>query len=140
MLFRSEPSHNFDNPFDTPAATSSVPAPEDPRSRRQREIFDAILPVLGELSMELRRSIDYFRSRYPNDTVDQILLCGGSASLAKLDEYFQYEMGVPTVVANPFAGMNVNAKQMSAERLASIAPSFAVAVGLAVRDAVLGAG
>jgi type IV pilus assembly protein PilM len=129
-----------DNPFASPQPTSSVPAPEDPRARRQRQIFDAILPVLGELSMELRRSIDYFRSRYPNDTVDQIILCGGSASLAKLDEYFQYEMGIPTVIANPFAGLTVNSKQISSERLNSLAPAFAVAVGLAVRDAVLGAG
>jgi hypothetical protein len=117
-----------------------VPVRDDPRYRRQRDIFDAILPVLGEISMEIRRSIDYFRSRYPTDTVDQIILCGGSAQLGNLDQYVQQEMGVPTVVANPFAGLNVTSKQLSADRLHDLGPSFTVALGLAVRDAVLGTG
>jgi type IV pilus assembly protein PilM len=115
-----------------------VPAPDDPQYRRRREIFDAILPVLNELSMEIRRSVDYFRSRYPNDTIDQIILCGGSAKLRDLDQYVQYDMGIPTVVADPFAGVKLASKQMSAERLAELAPAFTVALGLATRDAVIG--
>lgn len=117
-----------------------VPAPDDPRARRQRQIFDALLPVLGELVMEVRRSIDYFRSRYPSDTVDQVILCGGSAVIPNLADYFTYDLGTPTVVANPLGDVNLTSKQMSAERLRETAPAFAVALGLAVRDAVLGAG
>jgi type IV pilus assembly protein PilM len=149
-----------DNPFATPPADSPfesaapvalpfdalppsdaappVPIPDDPRARRQREVFDAILPILGEFGGELRRSIDYFRSRYPNDTVDQIILCGGSARIPNLDQFVQSDLGIPTVVANPFASVKVAAKQMSTERLTEIAPAFAVAVGLATRDALLG--
>jgi type IV pilus assembly protein PilM len=121
-------------------ASSSGPDPNDPRYRRRREIFDALLPVLGEFSMEIRRSIDYFRSRYPSDTVDQILLCGGSARIGNLDQYVQYEMGIPTMVADPFTNVASASKQMSRERLAEVAPAFAVALGLAARDAVLGPG
>lgn len=129
------------NPFPTPAETPAMPpapVPDDPRARRRREIFDAILPVLGEFSAELRRSIDYFRSRYPTETIDQIILCGGSARISNLDQFIQTEMGIPTLVANPFAGINVSSRQMSGERLVDIAPAFAVAVGLAARDALLG--
>jgi len=114
--------------------------PNDPRYRRRREIFDALLPVLGEFSMEIRRSIDYFRSRYPTDTVDQILLCGGSARIGNLDQYVQYEMGIPTMVADPFANVTTSSKQMSGQRLSEVAPAFTVALGLAARDAVLGPG
>jgi Tfp pilus assembly PilM family ATPase len=42
------------------------------------------------------------------------------------------------VVADPFAGLNVTARQVSPEYRAQIAPAFAVALGLAARDAVLG--
>ena len=141
-------AHAFDLGDDTDAsgdpigvvAAPPVPVRDDPQYRRQRDIFDAILPVLGELSMEIHRSIDYFRSRYPTDTVDQIILCGGSASLGNLDQYIQQEMGVPTVVANPFSGLNVTSKQFSPTALAAISPAFAVAVGLAARDAILGTG
>jgi len=139
------------SPFDTSdpfaAAMSSSPAAagplanvpaDDPRTRRRREIFDALLPVLGEFAGEVRRSVDYFRSRYPNDTLDQIILCGGSARIPNLDQFLQSDLGVTTVVADPFAGINVSSRQMSSERLQEVAPSFAVAVGLATRDALLG--
>ena len=125
----------------TVPALEEVPGaiiPDDPRQRRRREIFDAILPTLGEFSMELRRSVDYFRSKYPNDAIDQILLCGGSAVIENLDQFIQSDLGIPTKVGNPFEGLNVTSKQVSAERLMAIAPSFAVAVGLAARDAILG--
>jgi type IV pilus assembly protein PilM len=123
----------------SPAAglPASVPG-DDPSIRRRREIFDALLPVLGEFAGEVRRSIDYFRSRYPNDTLDQIILCGGSARIPNLDQFLQSDLGVTTVVANPFAGVNVSSRQISSERLQEIAPAFAVAVGLATRDALLG--
>lgn len=143
------------SPFATPSESSSAslasaptsgsafgltpaPIPDDPRARRRREVFDAILPVLGEFVTELRRSIDYFRSRYPNDTIDQILLCGGSAQIPNLDQFIQSDLGIPTAVADPFAHLNVSSKQMSSERLAQVAPAFAVAIGLATRPSVMG--
>lgn len=131
-----------DSPFvdASPAAPPPAPIADDPRSLRRREVFDAILPVLGEFVMELRRSIDYFRSRYPNDVVDQIILCGGSAHIANLDQFVQNDLNIPTIVADPFAGVTVSSKQMSRERLQQLAPDFAVAVGLAARDALLGSG
>jgi type IV pilus assembly protein PilM len=137
---------SYDNPFDAPAAPVPVvaadvtPVPEDPRTTRQKELFWAINPVLGELVMELQRSIDYFRSRYPTEGIDQILLCGGSASLKNLADYVQYQTGLPAAVADPFAGVNVTARQVSLDTRAQMAPALAVAMGLAVRDAVLGAG
>jgi type IV pilus assembly protein PilM len=122
--------------------TAGPPAPvapaDDARSRRQREIFDAILPVLGEFAAEVRRSVDYFRSRYPNDTLDQIMLCGGSARLPNLDQFLQNDLGVATRVADPFGGVKVASRQLSSEQLHEMAPAFAVAVGLATRDALLG--
>lgn len=133
-----EAGYSPDNPFGTPASSASAPVPDDPIARRRREIFDALLPILGEFSMELRRSIDYFRSRYPEEVIDQIILTGGSARLPNLDQFIQNDMGITTVIANPFADVKVTAKQMSAEYQAANAPAFAVAVGLATRDAVLG--
>jgi type IV pilus assembly protein PilM len=126
-----------DDPFAAPAGPL-VPGAADPAARRQRDVFDAILPILGEFVTELRRSIDYFRSRYPNEMVDQIILCGGSARIQNLDQFIQSDLGVPTVVADPFAGVTVASKQMAADRVRELAPSFAVAVGLATRDALMG--
>ena len=122
-----------------PETTAIVPLePNDPYYERRKEVFNAILPMLGEFVMELRRSVDYFRSKYPNDTMDSILLCGGSARVQNLDQYIEHDLGIPTTVADPFAGINVASKQVSATRRMEVGPALAVALGLAARDAVLG--
>ncbi|MBC7805922.1 MAG: pilus assembly protein PilM, partial [Akkermansiaceae bacterium] len=123
------------SPFDAPA---QPPAPEDPRRRRQREIFDALLPVLAELAVEVGRSVDFFRSRYPTEVIDQVVLCGGSAQIVDLDKFFQRELGIATRIANPFQSVRVASRQMDPATLDRIAPTFAVALGLAARDAVIG--
>ena len=141
----------FASPFDAPATETGggdppppvegavVPTePDDPYYQRRKEVFNAILPMLGEFVMELRRSVDYFRSKYPNDTMDLILLCGGSARVQNLDQYIEHDLGIPTTVADPFAGLNVASKQVSVTKRMELAPSLVVALGLASRDAVLG--
>jgi type IV pilus assembly protein PilM len=142
--FAINQNQNVDNPFalDAPApeATASVLSkePDDPRYQRRREVFNALFPVLGEFVMELRRSIDYFRSRYPDETVDQIILCGGSSRIVDLDKYMEYELGIPTRVADPLGNIRVTGRQLSVDKRLELSPSFAVAAGLASYDAVLG--
>ena len=103
------------------------------------DIFEAIAPVLGELASELRRSLDYYRSRGAQVSVDRVLLTGGSANLPNLAAFLQNELQVPVSVANPLAGMAVTAKGFDPSYLPTIGPAFTVAVGLAARDAVFAA-
>jgi len=106
----------------------------------REQVFEAILPVLTELATELRRSLDYYRSRSPQGrNVEKILLCGGSASLPNLDQFLSRELQIPVEVANPFGNMNVTTKHFDADYLISIGPLFAVATGLAARPAVFAA-
>jgi type IV pilus assembly protein PilM len=137
-----EPTTSFDTeetPVPQVVAAPAPVEPDDPRLVRRKDVFNAIFPVLSEFAMELQNSINYFRSKYPSDTVDQIVLCGGSARIENLDQYLQSQLGIATEVADPFAGVNVVARQLSVEHRNQVAPALAVAMGLAVRDAVLGA-
>ena len=103
------------------------------------DIFEAIAPVLGELASELRRSLDYYRSRGAQISVDRVLLTGGSANLTNLAAFLQNELQLPVAVANPLAALPVTSKQYDPSYLPLIGPAFTVAVGLAARDAVFGA-
>lgn len=148
----AQTANPFASPFDAAGAgtdgegaglsseeTAIVPSePVDPYYERRKEVFNAILPMLGEFVMELRRSVDYFRSKYPNDTMDLIMLCGGASRVQNLNQYIEHDLGIPTHVADPFLGLNVASKQVSVTRRAELGPSLAVALGLATRDAVLG--
>lgn len=111
-----------------------VPSGGDDTTRLQ--VFGAIAPVVSELVTEVRRSLEYFRGRAPDAEIHEILLCGGSAKIRNLDRLFQTELGIPTRVASAFQYTEMVTKNLSPERLEEIAPTFAVAVGLASRDLV----
>jgi type IV pilus assembly protein PilM len=132
------------NPFEvTPEPVVETPVvPEvvalNATEQRVHDVFMALLPVLGEFTMELRRSVDYFRSKYPTETVDHLLLCGGGANLRGFDAYLEKEIGLPASVADTFASVNVTAKSVAGAQRTALSSSFAVAMGLASRDAVIG--
>ena len=107
-------------------------------SKMRDEVFEAIAPVLQELSAEIRRSLDYYRSR-GSQSVDRVLLAGGTAGLTNLAAFLQNELQTPVSVANALDGMTVTSKHFDPAYLQTIAPAFTIAVGLAARDAVFGA-
>jgi type IV pilus assembly protein PilM len=132
------------NPFAvTPEPAVEAPLAAEPvaltaSEQRVRDVFMALLPVLGEFTMELRRSVDYFRSKYPTETVDHLLLCGGGANLRGFDAYLEKEIGLPSSVADTFGSTNVTAKSVTGAQRTALSSAFAVAMGLAARDAVIG--
>jgi type IV pilus assembly protein PilM len=99
-------------------------------------VFEAIAPILSELATEIRRSLDYYRSRAQGRSVDRVLVSGGTANLKNIDQFLQAELQVPVTIANPFSGMAVSSKNFDPAYLRTIASGFTIAVGLAAREAV----
>ncbi|MFN7162053.1 MAG: type IV pilus assembly protein PilM [Fimbriimonadales bacterium] len=112
-----------------PVAEPALPA-QSPTDPRKTEIFLAIYPLLEELVGEIRRSIEYFRSRNVDADVQQILLTGGGAIMPNLDQFIASAIGIPTVVANPFKGVQLSVKRHGPEYVAANAHLMAVAVGM----------
>jgi type IV pilus assembly protein PilM len=61
------------------------------------------------------------------------VLAGGCAAIAGVDELVEERLGIPTVVANPFADMTV-APRVNAQSLSNDAPALMIASGLALRS------
>ncbi|MCS7301520.1 MAG: type IV pilus assembly protein PilM [Fimbriimonadales bacterium] len=97
---------------------------------RKREVFLAIYPLLEELVSEIRRSIEYFRSRHMDADVQLIVLTGGGAAMPNLDQFIASAVGVPTIVGNPFKGVQLSVKRHGPEYVAAHAHLMAVAVGM----------
>jgi type IV pilus assembly protein PilM len=127
-LARQAPVTDFSGSFDLGSSLDS--------EELRVQVFEAIAPVLAEMATELRRSLEYHRSRTRGRGVDRILLCGGTASLKGLDQFLDTELQVPVSIANPLANVKVSTKQYDPVYLGTIAPMFAVALGLAEREAV----
>ena len=81
--------------------------------------------------MEIDRIVNIFQMRY-NKKVGQCLLTGGRAGEKEMFEFLSIKMKVPVKIGDPFARIGHGvAKELT---LKEIAPQFAVAVGLALRE------
>jgi len=93
---------------------------------------EVLQPYSETLAMEIGRALQLFTTSTQYRQVDQILLAGGGAMIPGIEEVVAQRTGAPTMVANPFANMAVNAK-IRPQALAADAPALFVACGLALR-------
>ena len=119
--------------------TPSVPVQSShsaPQDQMKQQIFSALSPVLVELSQELRRSLDYFRSKSGDAPVHEIILVGGTAKLRGIATYLEMELGIATRVGDPLQNVMVTSKTFSEQHLQEIASLFPVSIGLGARDLI----
>lgn len=97
------------------------------------EVVPALEAVSRDLSLEVQRTFDYFESTTESERIGKIVLSGGCARLAGLDEFLASSWGIPVEIARPFAAVNPDPARFPADELERIGPAYAVAVGLALR-------
>ena len=93
---------------------------------------EVLRPFMENLSMEVQRALQFFFTSTQFSSVDHILLAGGSAVIAGLDEIVNTRTQVNTTVANPFVAMEASPR-IQLKKLVLDAPSLIVACGLAMR-------
>ena len=91
----------------------------------------ALMRVLGELTDELRRSINFYLNQSDELEIVQLLLAGPGGGLAQLDEYFTQRLSVPTMAIDPIASLNLDTTQEipNTER-----PGLGTVLGLGLRE------
>lgn len=101
---------------------------------RASQISYAIESVGTRLLDELERSFAYYYTQLPvyRKNIDRVILSGGSAKLANLDNFLANGLGMSVVVGNPFAKITIPPK-FDQEYIKKVAPAFSVAVGLALK-------
>lgn len=95
-------------------------------------IYDAIRPVLVELTQELRRSLEFFRIQLGLE-VNTGVLYGGGSRLRGLSTLLQDALGLPFQEGNPWGSVQVDGRRFDPEELKKLAPEFTVPVGLGIR-------
>ena len=93
---------------------------------------EVLQPFMDNLALEVARVLQFFYTSTQYSSVDRILLAGGCAAIAGLDETVGRRTQVPTAIANPFAAMELSSK-IRPRQLEVDAPSLMVACGLAMR-------
>jgi len=95
--------------------------------------FEVLAPFHTVLMQQIRRAIQMFLTTSGQDKVDYLLISGGTAALEGVESLLTEELGIHTVVANPFNSMTLS-DSIDKGELTSVAPQLMVATGLALRS------
>lgn len=112
-----------DAPPAPPVATA--PVPQD--NPDQVALYNAFASTLSEFLDELRRSIDFYRSR--GGSVDRVFLAGGGAKIKGLTEYVNEAIKLPCDLYDPTRRLNVNVRKVAPDFVDSNKEQFCVALG-----------
>lgn len=103
--------------------------------------MQALAPLLKEMLEKIKDYLNYYQEHLPiapgalSNSADKIILCGGGANFKGLPEFLAAKLNLPVTVGNPWINVfNGAAKNLPALPL-NEAPSFATAIGLALRGA-----
>ncbi len=92
----------------------------------------AMMRVLGELTDELRRSIDFYLNQSENLEVAQILLAGPGGGLGQLDEFFTQRLSLPTTQVDPVTALSL---EIDEEKFPPVQrPGLGIVLGLGLRE------
>ncbi|SDE43312.1 type IV pilus assembly protein PilM [Thermus arciformis] len=96
-------------------------------------IYDAIRPVLVELTQEIRRSLEFFRVQLGEVSPEVGFLYGGGSHLRGLSTLLGDVLGVNFLTPSPWEGLRFDPKRFDPEKLKEFGPEWMVPVGLALR-------
>ena len=110
---------------------SAYAEPADPDVARVSKI---VRTIMTRLHAELMRSIGHYRGQQQGNRPERIFLCGGSASMPYMREFFKEKLHLPVEFFNPLQNVTVSesAPMLDVTRSAHLLGEL---VGLALRSA-----
>ena len=85
----------------------------------------------GQLVLEVRKTIDFYRATAPVEKVSRIVVSGGAWQAVGLVDLLATEFGAPVDIFDPFRRVSRSSRAIGADQTG---PAYAVAVGLAMRE------
>lgn len=90
--------------------------------------------LADKLAVEIKRSIEFFLGGSAGTYVNRIFLSGGASRSKGLHSTIEERCAIPVEMINPFQNITCNEKNFDPDYLSEMAPSFAVGLGLAMRQ------
>lgn len=88
----------------------------------------------SEISSEVMRSFDYFKTTSTNENIDRIFISGGASKVPNLLANLSEKSGIQVEIVNPFNKIEIPQKLFDSDFVQEMAPLAAVGVGLAIRS------
>jgi type IV pilus assembly protein PilM len=101
--------------------------------------FEDARPVLRAVTenvmLEIQKTFDFFKATAASDRIDRIVVSGGASRAEGFLEMLTERFEAPVELFDPFKNVAFDAKRFQVGAVDAIAPTAAVAVGLALRRA-----
>ena len=105
-----------------------------PIEKEKHSLEEIFTSVVTEWVQEIKRALDFVGNTYPDESIEKILVGGGSCRVPGFQNYLKMETDIPVEELNPFNNLIINEKLFDPKYLKYMAPQAAVAVGLALRS------
>lgn len=96
-------------------------------------MFEVLSPFQTQLLQQIKRTLQIYCTSSGKDKVDHIILCGGTSKLEGMANLLTNELGVHTIIADPFQGC-LHADEDVKSKLQPDISKYMVACGLALRS------
>ena len=107
---------------------------------QENRTWRVVQPLFDELIREIRRSIHFYQSQFPEDSADaqvsKIILTGGTARMPGMDAYVSSKLNIPAHLADIFKQSAISAGRVPAAFLEEHGPVLAVGTGLALKELI----
>lgn len=94
----------------------------------QGKVRGALLPGVNLLIGEMKKAVQFFVNKHPKETVQRVVLSGGTATMPGLIQEITNQLGVEVLVAAPFTGISANIPETINP------PSMTVCMGLLMQE------
>ena len=99
--------------------------------------YDEARPVLRAVTenvmLEIQKTFDFFKATAASDKIDRIVLSGGASRAEGFTDMLSERFEAPVEAFDPFKKVVFDPKKFNVDSAADVAPTAAVAVGLALR-------
>jgi type IV pilus assembly protein PilM len=101
--------------------------------------FEDVKPVLHAMTenvlLEIQKTFDFFKATAASDRIDRIVVSGGASRVDGFAKALEERFGAPVEMFDPFRKIAIEPGRLGIGDPETIAPTTAVAVGLALRKA-----
>jgi len=99
-------------------------------SNQQSSLREIIESAFSPIINEINYSIDLYKSR--GSSIDKIILSGGSAYLAGLDQFLKKTFNLPVYIGDPWH--KIEYPVVLEENIKAMGPMFSVCIGLSLKE------
>jgi type IV pilus assembly protein PilM len=102
-----------------------------PGELNPEQVAAVLREASGQLVLEVRKTVDFYRATAPVDKLSRVVLSGGAYQAVGLVDLLASEFGAPVDVFDPFRRVTRPGRVLGAD---VAGPAYAIAVGLAMRQ------